>query len=1501
MDLSKELVDAFVKVTNDSTENKNESTVYGTIVKLHDTTYVRIDGSDLLTPITSTVAVADGERVTVMIKNHNATVTGNVTSPAAKDSDVQGKANKEDLDVEKGRVDELSTRTLTVEEKVTANEGYISQLTVENETIKGRLDAQEADIKVINSEKISSKDADLKYATIEDANVIHESVRNLEGDYSAFKESSADHFTANDAEIKNLKSQKLSAVDADLKYANIDFSNIGKAAMEYFYAQSGLIKNVTIGDATIAGEIVGVTFRGDLIVGNTIVADKLVIKGEDGLYYKLNTDGVTAEKEQTDYNSLNGQIIRAKSVTAEKVAVDDLVAFGATIGGFHITLHSIFSGVKESATNTTRGIFLGDDGQFAFGDGSDYVKYYRDQNGTYKLAISASEITISAGKNLADAMSDLEKKMDDVKYVTGTEVRYQAGASGTTAPTGAWLVAVPIVPTGQFLWTRTTTKYNIGDDVVSYSVGATGGKGEKGDKGDTGAKGNNTYKSSYECTANQKSIYFSDLKPAVSVSNPPIIGDLVITPSGKMYEIISVSPNVNGDAGNNGGGTYGTGSLLGSIKGGTGSAGRGIQSTAVTYQAGASGTTIPTGTWVSSPPATSADKPYMWTKTVYTYTDGTTSESYTVGATPEGIEVGGRNLLLSTKTFTPDWKLDNPVNVKNNGEYTEISMYTVGSTSNYIKSAYSPFIPIEKVSGKTITFSFEMMLDKVDDWDLKYPLIFEYFNSDHTERLAYKDIYYDDTNLKILSGLMKDGEWFKYGFTRGINDSDVTYRTGSSFDDVGYVRFRLTLFRNGSIRFRKPKLEFGNKATDWTPAPEDVASDITSVGNKADSAQSSANAAQSTANNAQNTADQANDKIDNLEVGGRNLAEKTNQGTTNWGWSIEIGGISIVEVVENGIRTCKMVRDSTEHSGWSVIAYGDIGRSKWEPNTEYTLSVEVKSNVVTLLRPYFRAYNGLYDLIDQSKTKLINDITKVDEWTKLIWIVTSLSELPDYASQNTYFSGMNSAPGTSYQFRNLKLEKGNKATDWTPAPEDVDAAIDEVEKKIELVVASGSSSSSLTLTDSAIAAITKQFKVTGTDGSKTIIEGGKLKVDDLSAISGKFTGSVVASSFKYSEKFGNGTIFFAVEDMHLNFGYKDSNGTFVTGLSVDTSETNISGSRITLDSTVNEGVGIFIEDQIWLNGNTTVPVLTVDYDMSVGGSLKFANDTWNLVGDDVYIGDHNKGGCLCIKSAYSNYNPGIVFYDSSNNEKGSIRSDSSGVLITSDISLSKIILAGNSIYNGPNDSAYGVGGALNNLVISSWWGVSFTTNCGGQTHTGNTAVGIDCRSGKLHAASYNVNGYDAIMYNGNFHVGYSGYDNNNIDSYFSGRELYVRARGHLYRNTTWTAYSDARLKHAVIDLPESFQEAYMDIKPVQFLWNDKPDIGKQAGVIAQQVMQTLYEHNINMEEANIVTLAPDTETYGFRAYTVNYDALNVWTIAVVQKQEKRIKDLEEEIQKLKSA
>ena len=58
--------------------------------------------------------------------------------------------------------------------------------------------------------------------------------------------------------------------------------------------------------------------------------------------------------------------------------------------------------------------------------------------------------------------------------------------------------------------------------------------------------------------------------------------------------------------------------------GSNGTDGKGIVSSATTYQAGTSGTTPPTGTWSASIPSVSENQ-YLWTKIVLTYSDNTNS------------------------------------------------------------------------------------------------------------------------------------------------------------------------------------------------------------------------------------------------------------------------------------------------------------------------------------------------------------------------------------------------------------------------------------------------------------------------------------------------------------------------------------------------------------------------------------------------------------------------------------------------------------------------------------------------------------------------------------------------------------------------------------------------------------------------------------------------------------------------------------------------------------
>lgn len=361
------------------------------------------------------VGAADNKYATKdNLEETNKNVT-NVTNKVSNlENVVAGKVSTEELEAQVARIATLETNNATINNKLIANEASINSLTAKNAEIDEKLTAQDASIKKLDAEKLSAEDADLTYATIDSLKATDTTITNLSGDYASFKDTTTETLKTQTADIVDLKANKLSAADADLRYANIDFSNIGKAAMEYFYAQSGLIKNVIVGDQTITGELVGVTIKGDLIEGETIVADKIVMKGNDGLYYKLNTDGATVEKEQTDYNSLKGSILQAKSVTAEKISVKDLVAFDATIAGFNITDSALYSGVKESPTNGTRGIYLGKDGQVAFGDGHNYIMYFKDTDDSWKLAISASSITFSSGRNIEDVISSMQDRMDEI-------------------------------------------------------------------------------------------------------------------------------------------------------------------------------------------------------------------------------------------------------------------------------------------------------------------------------------------------------------------------------------------------------------------------------------------------------------------------------------------------------------------------------------------------------------------------------------------------------------------------------------------------------------------------------------------------------------------------------------------------------------------------------------------------------------------------------------------------------------------------------------------------------------------------------------------------------------------------------------------------------------------------------------------------------------------------------------------------------------------------------
>lgn len=225
-----------------------------------------------------------------------------------------------------------------------------------------------------------------------------------------------------------------------------------------------------------------------------------------------------------------------------------------------------------------------------------------------------------------------------VKTITTT---YQAGTSGTTPPTGAWLPTPPTVAENQFLWTKIEISLDDGTKSTGYSVGKMGAQGQPGEKGDPGAPG---------------------------------------TP------------------------------------------GNGIKSSSVTYQVSTSGTTTPTGTWVSTPPAVPQGQ-YLWTRTVLTFDNGQSVTAYAVSKA--GID-GENGLNNDNMVFNNRFEKFNEWPQNSMGWYkTQFTQATQPETdkptNNILKiggdassgSRYTFSRNIAVVPGTTIELSFDAKLSRL--------------------------------------------------------------------------------------------------------------------------------------------------------------------------------------------------------------------------------------------------------------------------------------------------------------------------------------------------------------------------------------------------------------------------------------------------------------------------------------------------------------------------------------------------------------------------------------------------------------------------------------------------------------------------------------------------------------------------------------------------------------------------------------------------------------------
>ncbi|WP_294785378.1 hypothetical protein [uncultured Eubacterium sp.] len=238
--------------------------------------------------------------------------------------------------------------------------------------------------------------------------------------------------------------------------------------------------------------------------------------------------------------------------------------------------------------------------------------------------------------------------------------------------------------------------------------------------------------------------------------------------------------------------------------GATGAAGRGIKSTSITYLTGSSAISAPTGTWLATPPQTDPSKPYLWTRTIVSYTDNSSSTSYSVGSSIDGIAVGGRNLLKNSNTIYLIGS-DYPSNTKReNGKITLLDNVKFNAhTWVENKMSETPAEIVRKI-GETYTASVEVKTTNLTQEGVKFSCDFR--------SVDYKIAFFSETKIKANM----NGKWQKISvsFTIPQTSLDVTKSLYNIFATVAVNKGTI-------IEYRNFKLEKGNKATDWIPAPED--------------------------------------------------------------------------------------------------------------------------------------------------------------------------------------------------------------------------------------------------------------------------------------------------------------------------------------------------------------------------------------------------------------------------------------------------------------------------------------------------------------------------------------------------------------------------------------------------------------------------------------------------------------------------------------------------------
>lgn len=234
------------------------------------------------------------------------------------------------------------------------------------------------------------------------------------------------------------------------------------------------------------------------------------------------------------------------------------------------------------------------------------------------------------------------------------------------------------------------------------------------------------------------------------------------------------------------------------------------------------------------------------------------------------------------------------------------------------------------------------------------------------------------------------------------------------------------------------------------------------------------------------------DDLNKVKVGGKNYVRGTSENWSDW----YIPQPNVKDAISTfGVA---ILPTSKELNDEFTISF-DLEWIKFNASSGKSLNIMFFGNVdddESIINPFMQFPTLTSTLSEKDSSQHFSKTIKLETKEQASAIKYNLGIKCDYSD------------GTGkFRVKNLQIELGNKETGWSPAPEDVysdiktvQSNIDQNSKKIALLIKEDDKvTTSFSITDGLLEAITKQFKILSPDGTSTIIEGGKIKAHSISS------------------------------------------------------------------------------------------------------------------------------------------------------------------------------------------------------------------------------------------------------------------------------------------------------------------------------------------------------------------------------------------------------------------